>query len=117
MTEACSGHGCDRHLLGLYLTALENGIEVPELFKDESYVKSGGNGNFVLSTSCVGYWQICGSVPAMRQDGYSCFYGIENHQYSITLSCFKNCPETSAIKFYDELENSLVQMKNILDSH
>lgn len=115
MTNACNGYGCDRHLLGLYLTALENGIEVPELFADPSFIRSGGNGNFVLSTSCVGYWNICGSVPPMIEAGYSFFYGIEHNQYAITISSYKTCPETSAESLQNHLHSALMDMKRILD--
>lgn len=52
MKEAMKGYGCDRHLLGLYLTAVEQALELPELFIDPSFVKSGGGGNYILSTSC-----------------------------------------------------------------
>ncbi len=117
MTNASNGYGCDRHLLGLYLTALENGIEVPELFADPSFVKSGGNANFVLSTSCVGYWNICGSVPPMIETGYSFFYGIEPHQYSFTISSYKTCTETSAELLQNNLHSALIDMKKILDSN
>ncbi|CAG2100244.1 unnamed protein product [Medioppia subpectinata] len=116
MVNACNGHGCDRHLLGLYLAALENGVEVPELYTDPSYTRSGGNGNFVLSTSCVGYWNICGSVPPMVENGYSFFYGIEPHQYSFTISSYKSCGETSAQLLQNNLHSALIQMRHILDS-
>lgn len=46
------GSGCDRHLLGLYLIAMENGLELPEIFTDPSFTRSGGGGNYILSTSC-----------------------------------------------------------------
>ena len=43
-----NGQAVDRHLFGLRLIAQEAGMEVPELFKDEAYLKSS---NFCLSTS------------------------------------------------------------------
>jgi hypothetical protein len=116
MTNACNGFGCDRHLLGLYLAAIENGVEIPQIFSDPSFVKSGGNGNFVLSTSCAGYWNICGSVPPMIESGYSFFYGIEPHQYSFTISSYKTCSETSAESLHKNLHSSLIDMQNILNS-
>lgn len=116
MSNACKGMGCDRHFLGLYITSLENGIELPEIFTDPSFIETGGNGSYVLSTSCAGYWKSCGGVPPMREDGYSCFYGIENHQYSFNISAFKSCPETSAQLFYENLRQSLLEMQKILDS-
>ncbi|XP_054166404.1 peroxisomal carnitine O-octanoyltransferase-like [Oppia nitens] len=116
MTNACNGQGCDRHFLGLYVTSVENNIELPELFTDSSFMQSGGSGTYVLSTSCSGYWKSCGGMPPMREDGYSCFYGIENHQYSFNIMTFKSCPDTSAQRFYDSLRQSLLEMRNILDS-
>ena len=55
MNLAMKGYGCDRHLLGFYLVSFEEGVEIPELFLDPAFFKSGGNGNYVLSTSCTGY--------------------------------------------------------------
>lgn len=49
---AMSGEGVDRHLFGLKITALENNIELPELYKDEAFVQST---SFRLSTSQVSF--------------------------------------------------------------
>ena len=116
MSNACKGLGCDRHFLGLYIMSLENGIELPDIFMDSSFVETGGNGTYVMSTSCAGYWKSCGGVPPMREDGYACFYGIENHQYSFNILTFKTCPETNAHLFYKNLCQSLNEMQKILDS-
>lgn len=48
--EAVKGLGVDRHLLGLKKIALENGMELPALFKDPGYASST---HFKLSTSQV----------------------------------------------------------------
>ena len=50
--QGISGQAVDRHLLGLRLIAQEAGMEIPDLFKDEAYLKSN---HFSLSTSQVGY--------------------------------------------------------------
>jgi carnitine O-octanoyltransferase len=81
MERSKGSQGCDRHLLGLKLTALENSIEMPRLFQDPAYVKSGGGGNYVLSTSLCGYSSITGGCPPMIHDGYGTFYGIPNDRY------------------------------------
>lgn len=47
---AMSGEGVDRHLFGLKITAIENNIELPELYKDDGFVQST---HFRLSTSQV----------------------------------------------------------------
>ena len=54
-SQAISGQAIDRHLLGLRLIAQEAGMETPDLFKDEAYLKSL---HFCLSTS-----QVCVAIP------------------------------------------------------
>ena len=39
MRECMEGQGVDRHLLGLKLMALENGMAEPELYTDPAYEK------------------------------------------------------------------------------
>lgn len=60
MNEAMHGQGIDRHFLGLYVAALENNIELPEFFFDPTFTASGSGGDYVLSSSCSGYWNITG---------------------------------------------------------
>ncbi|XP_056007986.1 peroxisomal carnitine O-octanoyltransferase-like isoform X2 [Ostrea edulis] len=79
MTEAKELKGCDRHLLGLAVLAEELGMPKPLLFQDKSFTKSGGGGNFELSTSFVGYTSVFGGVAAMTSDGYGCFYHMEQN--------------------------------------
>ncbi|XP_068084190.1 peroxisomal carnitine O-octanoyltransferase isoform X2 [Anabrus simplex] len=76
MNEARANAGCDRHLFGLYCTALEEGLPIPSLYSHPAYLKSGGGGNYVLSTSLVGYTPIGGGVSPMCLNGYGCFYNI-----------------------------------------
>uniref|UniRef100_A0A8D0HQR9 Peroxisomal carnitine O-octanoyltransferase n=2 Tax=Sphenodon punctatus TaxID=8508 RepID=A0A8D0HQR9_SPHPU len=78
MKECENGKGFDRHLLGLLLIAKEQGLPVPELFADPAFARSGGGGNFVLSTSLVGYTRIGGAVVPMVHHGYGCFYRIRD---------------------------------------
>ena len=40
LLQVVRGEGVDRHLLGLKLIALENGIELPDFFKDPAYTRS-----------------------------------------------------------------------------
>lgn len=100
MEAARNGNGVDRHLFGLWCAAYEADMAVPALFEDELYTKrytiiffefacvymifnvlltySGGGGNFVLSTSCLGYTAMVGFVGPMCLDGYATFYSITN---------------------------------------
>lgn len=103
MSQAMDGHGVDRHLLGLYLICQEEGMDIPAIFTDPAFRKTGGDGNYILSTSCVGYSSEIGGVPPMRHDGYACFYGIEDNR--ITFSCFamKSCEDTNAGAFFKSI--------------
>lgn len=111
MNEASNGKGCDRHLLGLYLTALLEGKDLPELFDDELVQR---NNNYILSTSCGGYWNVCGGVPPLVEEGYGCFYGIEDDAITFCCTAFKSCPETDLEAFYRTLEFCLVEMQKVL---
>nr|XP_051696112.1 peroxisomal carnitine O-octanoyltransferase isoform X3 [Oryctolagus cuniculus] len=85
MKECSSGRGFDRHLLGLLLTAREEGLPTPELYTDPLFSRSGGGGNFVLSTSLVGYLRIQGVVVPMVHNGYGFFYHIRDDRLTLWL--------------------------------
>ncbi|XP_041478460.1 peroxisomal carnitine O-octanoyltransferase-like isoform X2 [Lytechinus variegatus] len=114
MTEAASGQGIDRHLLGLYILSQELGLPVPDLFTDKAYTLSGGGGNFTLSTSTLGYTPILGSIAPMRNDGYMCCYRIGKDELQFTVSAFKNCAETDAHLFFREITLALNKIGNLL---
>ena len=63
-----------RHLLGLRMIAREHKLDLPEIFTDPIWKKSGGDGNFVISSSCVGFTNSLGCCAAMCQNGYSMIY-------------------------------------------
>jgi carnitine O-octanoyltransferase len=42
---------------------------------------SGGDGNYVLSTSLLGYRPVFGATWPMVEDGYGSFYSIQNDRY------------------------------------
>ncbi|XP_058534087.1 peroxisomal carnitine O-octanoyltransferase [Ochotona princeps] len=98
MKECSAGKGFDRHLLGLLLTAKEEGLPTPELYTDPLFSRSGGGGNFILSTSLVGYLRIQGVVVPMVHNGYGFFYHIRDDRFIVACSAWKSCPETDAEK-------------------
>ncbi|CAH2282382.1 peroxisomal carnitine O-octanoyltransferase [Pelobates cultripes] len=98
MKECQDGKGFDRHLLGLLLLAKEGGLPVPELFNDPAFTKSGGGGNFILSTSCVGYTRVHGAVVPMIHDGYGFFYRIRDDRFVVACTSWKSSPDTDAEK-------------------
>ncbi|GMF64487.1 unnamed protein product [Phytophthora lilii] len=86
---ALSGNGIDRHLLGLQIAAMQKTGSPPALFTDPSYAKSGGGGNFVLSTSNVsGYPWLWGGFVPMLPHGIGICYGCENDFLSFMITSF-----------------------------
>ncbi|XP_005418650.1 peroxisomal carnitine O-octanoyltransferase [Geospiza fortis] len=97
MRKECeNGRGFDRHLLGLLLIAQEQGLPVPDLYGDKAFTASGGGGNFVLSTSLIGYTRFSGSAVPMVPHGYGFFYSIRDDRIVTACSSWKSCPETDA---------------------
>ncbi|KTF74492.1 hypothetical protein cypCar_00039557 [Cyprinus carpio] len=113
MAEAQDGKGFDRHLLGLYLIAKEEGLPVPELYTDPLYTKSGGGGSFVLSTSLVGYTTVLGAVAPMVPHGYGFFYRIRDDRIVASCTAWKSNPETDAETLFQNLCTSLHDIMQI----
>lgn len=67
-------------VLLLRLTAKSRRAACTETSVFVVFVFSGGDGNFVLSTSCVGFSKIIGGCSAMVKDGYGAFYSIEDNK-------------------------------------
>lgn len=113
MAEAQEGKGFDRLLLGLYLIAKEEGLPLPELFKDPLYSKSGGGGNFVISSSLVGYTTVLGAVAPMVNHGYGVFYRIRDDRLVFSVSAWKSCHRTDAATYFNNLSSSLHEMLHL----
>ena len=114
MNEATNGLGIDRHLLGLKITAEKSGIPIPEIFTDSAWTKSGGDGNFILSTSLLGYHLVFGVTWPMVEDGYGAFYSIQNDRINISASAYGDSMVTNCEKFVESLKISLADMQIIL---
>ncbi|XP_053373497.1 peroxisomal carnitine O-octanoyltransferase-like isoform X2 [Mercenaria mercenaria] len=114
MAEATENHGCDRHLFGLQILALEGGLPMPQIFTDPAYTKSGGGGNYVLSTSFVGYTSVFGGVVPMVEHGYGTFYRIEQKSISIFVSAWKSCSQTDAVQFSNTVKECLDDISELL---
>jgi len=116
MAEAQNNEGCDRHLFGLQILAIESGIPMPQLYTDPTYTKSGGGGNYVLSTSFVGYTTVYGGVVPMVEHGYGSFYKIEPEKITIFVSSWASCKETDATLFRNTLQDCLGDMATVIDA-
>ncbi|XP_053183524.1 peroxisomal carnitine O-octanoyltransferase [Scomber japonicus] len=113
MAEAQEGKGFDRHLFGLYLIAKEEGLPIPDVFMDPLYAKSGGGGNFVLSSSLVGYTTVLGAVAPMVHHGYGFFYRIRDDRIVISVSAWKSHRQTDAATLFNNFSNSLHEMLHL----
>ncbi|CAK8681382.1 peroxisomal carnitine O-octanoyltransferase-like isoform X2 [Clavelina lepadiformis] len=113
MFDCQDNKGCDRHLFGLSLTAANEGMAIPEIFTDPMYAKTGGNGNFVLSTSFVGFFNSTGSVVPMLDDGYGVFYRIIDHQMVYSMTSWKHSKVTDLLKFNSCLEDTFGQVYHL----
>ncbi|CAL1534831.1 unnamed protein product [Lymnaea stagnalis] len=113
--ETVSGQGIDRHLLGLKLIAVENGMNVPELFMDLSYKEST---HYRLSTSQVAskYSSFLCFGPVVP-DGYGICYNPQDNQLIFSISSFNNSPQTNSGQFSQSLTKSLLDMQTLLASH
>ncbi|XP_064614133.1 peroxisomal carnitine O-octanoyltransferase-like [Liolophura sinensis] len=117
MAEAQENNGCDRHLLGLYAMSQEEGIPLPALYTDPSYNKSGGGGNFTLSTSFVGYTTVHGGVAPMCENGYGTFYRIQDDSITMLVTAWKTDDSTSAVKFTKAIHQSLRDIRELVEKH
>ncbi|CAH1238747.1 CROT [Branchiostoma lanceolatum] len=114
MEEAKNLLGCDRHLFGLQVLAQGAGIPLPSIFKDAAYTKSGGGGNFALSTSLLGYTPCPGAAAPMVHHGYGIFYNLTSERIFYTISAWKSCKETSAEEMSASIQQSLRDMRKLL---
>lgn len=113
--DAISGRGVDRHLLGLKLTAIENGMHIPSFFMDPAYIHS-----------C--YWKISTSqVPAKSEsvlffgpvvpDGYGFCYNPQERAILFGVSSYRSNEKTLPAGDMAELvRQSLCDMRNVLGS-
>lgn len=116
MADARKGKGFDRHLFGLWCMAYENDIPIPEFYDDPLYQKSGGGGNFVLSTSTLGFSINVGFVSPMVLDGYGVFYSMLDDCVWIIITSYRDSEVTSSKKFYEAFVDAMNEIKELLES-
>ncbi|CAH0603196.1 unnamed protein product [Chrysodeixis includens] len=110
--QALQGLGVDRHLLGLKLTAIENGIELPSIYSDAGFTRSA---HMRISTSqvackCDGFMCYGPLVP----NGYATCYNPRANDVNFATSAFIDNPETDCNKYRSALEQSLQDMHDVL---
>lgn len=112
LQRVLTGQGIDRHLLGLYICAVMRG-ELPAFFSDGAYKLSGGGGNYVISTSNVGYTPMMGGFAPMTADGYGICYAMLEGRLNVSITAWRSCEETCASKMREALSEALVDMMQL----
>ncbi|XP_046961406.1 carnitine O-acetyltransferase-like isoform X1 [Vanessa cardui] len=110
--QALQGLGVDRHLLGLKLIAIENGIELPKLYSDTGYVRSA---HMRISTSqvacrCDGF--MC--YGPLVADGYATCYNPRDDDVNFATAAFAAHPDTASATYRAALEHALTDMHDVL---
>ncbi|CAG0917259.1 unnamed protein product [Notodromas monacha] len=115
MRKAQGNMGCDRHMFGMQMIAKENGMFdqlVGEVFGPGAWTKSGGDGQFKLSTSLLGYTPMTGGMVAMCAEGYGVFYSIEDDCINYAVSNWVGAG-TDHEEFSRVFEDSLLDMERL----
>ncbi|CDQ68969.1 unnamed protein product [Oncorhynchus mykiss] len=110
--QALKGQSIDRHLLGLKLQAIEEGLSVPRLFMDTAYG---------LAT----HWKLrTGQVPAntdsvmcfgpLVPDGYAVCYNPQSDHVHFSVTAFNCCEDTQAETLAATLHSTLCQLQELL---
>ncbi|XP_019726348.1 carnitine O-acetyltransferase b [Hippocampus comes] len=111
--QVLKGHGIDRHLLGLKLQAIEEGLSVPKIFMDTAYG---------LAT----HWKLrTGQVPAntdsvmcfgpLVPDGYAICYNPQSDHVHFSITAFNCCEETNAETLGVAVRETLCQLHELLE--
>ncbi len=111
MQECRENSGVDRHFLGLKLIARDLDIKCPEIFTDPAWKKSGGDGNYIISSSCLGFTNSTGTCAAMCADGYSMIYCFSDDGITFALGAYSESKETSLSGISRSLESAFEQAK------
>ncbi|XP_029918923.1 carnitine O-acetyltransferase b [Myripristis murdjan] len=110
--QALRGQAIDRHLLGLKLQAISEGLSIPKIFMDTAYG---------LAT----HWKLrTGQVPAntdsvmcfgpLVPDGYAICYNPQADHVHFSITAFNCCEETHAETLALTLKNTLCELQELL---
>lgn len=109
-----NGDGIDRHLLGLKLSAIELGENVPDIFMDTAYSTSQ---HFNMSSSQVpAKHDLVMCFGPVVPDGYGICYNPQENHFNFAVSAFNTSPETDSDLYAKKLQESLLEMRDVLES-
>ncbi|RNA01008.1 carnitine O-acetyltransferase isoform X1 [Brachionus plicatilis] len=110
--DAMNNQSFDKHFFGLKQMALENGIELPELFNDIGYKKLS---YYYLSTSQVSSkFEAVTTFAPLVDDGYGTCYNIMEKKIMFGISSYRSCAVTDSKTFGENLKNALLDCQALL---
>lgn len=102
----------DRHLLGLKLISIENGLDLHKIYSDVGFQRLC---HYYISSSQVSskFEAVTFFGPAV-EDGYGVCYNITEKKLIFGLSSFRSCKETNAKEYGQYITNALLDCRKLL---
>jgi hypothetical protein len=110
--NAINMNSFDRHLFGLKLVALENNIELPNLYKCDAFEKL--NHFYISSSLTSSKFEAVTTFGPLCEDGYGASYNIMENKIIFGLSSLNSCEKTSAKLLAHNINQALVDCQNLL---
>ncbi|GAB1597880.1 carnitine O-acetyltransferase-like [Argonauta hians] len=112
ISDAVSGQGIDRHLLGLKLMAIEKGMNIPNLYMDTSYVTS--THHKISSSQVSSKYAFSMNYAPTVPDGFGICYNTQSTEILFAVSALNTSPETSSKNMTESIHKSLTDIHNLL---
>ncbi|XP_029976323.1 carnitine O-acetyltransferase b [Salarias fasciatus] len=110
--KVLDGYGIDRHLLGLKLQAINEGLSIPKIFMDTAFgfathwkLRTGQMPTNTDSVMCFG---------PLVPDGYAVCYNPQADHVHFSITAFNCCKETNAETLASTLKDSLCVLQELL---
>lgn len=110
-TEAAMGQGMDRHLFALRRIAMEQGGELPAIFRDASYPRM--NHNILSTSTLVSPFLDGGGFGPVVEDGFGVGYGTTDDGIAFVATTYRGRNDMQ--QFLQALRESLEQFKTTLE--
>ncbi|XP_065666925.1 peroxisomal carnitine O-octanoyltransferase isoform X3 [Hydra vulgaris] len=117
MKNAMDGQDIDRHFFGLRKIIELEGLSLPSLFTDKAWKLSGGDCNYILSTSLSGFTYSYGGMGPMVFDGYGVFYTISDESINIVISTWKDSVQSRCEDLHNAILLSCQDIKALLSDN
>jgi hypothetical protein len=115
--DALFGKGIDRHLFGLYMAGIINGIEIHPLFSDKTFSMQ-----WTLSTSPIiaddeklDVELTGGGFGPVAHDGYGIGYLIKDDKIVFTVTSYRSSEKSDPIRLIKFIEENLNEIADLLN--